>query len=197
MKQNTILFIGHLWPEPTSSAAGYRTLALLKSLSEHWQITFACAAEMSEYCADLEALNIEPYKIKLNHSSFDQYLSALQPDIVFYDRFISEEQFAPRVQQCCPDAINILDTQDLHFLRRARQKAFNNQQKIHLKSDDAIREIAAIVRSDLSLIISSYEMNLLIKQFTISPDLLHYCPLCYLLEIMSLPFIMMNGNILS
>jgi len=176
MKQNTILFIGHLWPEPTSSAAGYRTLALLKSLSEHWQITFACAAEMSEYCADLEALNIEPYKIKLNHSSFDQYLSALQPDIVFYDRFISEEQFAPRVQQCCPDAINILDTQDLHFLRRARQKAFNNQQKIHLKSDDAIREIAAIVRSDLSLIISSYEMNLLIKQFTISPDLLHYCP---------------------
>ncbi|MCU7940110.1 MAG: glycosyltransferase family 4 protein [gamma proteobacterium symbiont of Bathyaustriella thionipta] len=76
----------------------------------------------------------------------------------------------------CPDAINILDTQDLHFLRRARQKTLTSGQAIDYYSDDSIREIGAILRCDLSLIISSFEMQLLIEQFKISPDLLHYCP---------------------
>ena len=176
MNKNSLLFIGHLWPEPSSSAAGYRTLALLKALSQHWLIHFACAAEKTEYCADLEQLNIISHAIKLNHSSFDQLLITIQPDIIFYDRFITEEQFAPRVQQHCPDAINILDTQDLHFLRRARQKALSSQQKLNLYSDDAIREIGAILRCDLSLIISSYEMQLLQEQFKIDKELIHYCP---------------------
>lgn len=176
MKQNNLLFIGHLWPEPTSSAAGYRTLALLKALSQHWIIHFACAAEKTEYCADLEQLDITAHEIKLNHSSFDHFVIDLKPAIVFYDRFISEEQFAPRIHQYCPDTLNVLDTQDLHFLRRARQKALTTQQQVELQSDDAIREIAAILRSDLSLIISTIEMQLLVEKFNISTDLIHYCP---------------------
>lgn len=171
-----LLFIGHLWPEPASSAAGYRTLALLKALCEHYQVHFACAAEQSEYCADLQAMNIQSHTITLNDSGFDQFIQQLKPDIVFYDRFISEEQFAPRVHEHCPEAINILDTQDLHFLRRARQSAVNKNQPVNLYSDDAVREIAAIVRCDLSLIISSYEMQLLTRTFNIASELLHYCP---------------------
>ncbi len=173
---NHLLFIGHLWPEPASSAAGYRTLALLKSLSEYYQVHFACTAEQTEYCADLQAMNIQSHTITLNDSGFDQFIEALKPDIVFYDRFISEEQFAPRVHEHCPDAINILDTQDLHFLRRARQTAVNKNQPINLYCEDAVREIAAILRCDLSLIISSHEMKLLTDTFNISPELLHYCP---------------------
>ncbi|MCK5697397.1 MAG: glycosyltransferase [Gammaproteobacteria bacterium] len=174
--RNTVLFIGHLWPEPTSSAAGYRTLALLEALLKQYSIHFACAADKSEYCADLDRLGITSVSIQLNHASFDEYLQQLQPDIVFYDRFITEEQFAPRVHDVCPDAINILDTQDLHFLRRARQKALQSGQSIDLYSDDAIREIAAILRCDLSLIISRYEIQLLTEQFHLSPEILHYCP---------------------
>ncbi|NOQ78765.1 MAG: glycosyltransferase [Gammaproteobacteria bacterium] len=193
----TILFIGHLWPEPCSSAAGYRTLALINALvndtlvnnkSEqgeyYWQLHFACAADKTEFCADLDSIGdnlgdkpgIISHQIKLNDSTFDNLIIDLKPDFVFYDRFITEEQFAPRIHEHCPDAINILDTQDLHFLRRARQKALKNGQAIDYYSDDCIREIAAILRCDLSLIISRYEMQLLIEQFTISPDILHYCP---------------------
>lgn len=171
-----LLFIGHLWPEPASSAAGYRTLALLKALRKDYQCHFASAAEQSEYCADLEALNIQSHQIKLNDASFDQFIQDLKPQLVFYDRFITEEQFAPRIHEHCPEAINILDTQDLHFLRRARQQAVNKKQAIELHSDDAIREIAAILRCDLNLIISTYEMQLLIDEFKLSPALLHYCP---------------------
>ena len=173
---NRLLFIGHLWPEPASSAAGYRTLALLKALSEYYQVHFACAAEQTEYCADLQAMHIQSHAINLNDSGFDQFIKQLKPQLVFYDRFISEEQFAPRVHEHCPDAINILDTQDLHFLRRARQTAVNKNQPVNLYSDDAVREIAAILRCDLSLIISSYEMQLLTGTFNISAELLHYCP---------------------
>jgi len=179
MSTKNILFIGHVWPEPGSSAAGYHTLDLLEALVSHYhqyQVHFACAAEFSDYCANLAQLGISIQKIKLNDSTFDNVIKQLQPKLVFYDRFISEEQFAPRVQEHCPDAINILDTQDLHFLRRARQKALKSGQPVDLYSDNAIREIAAILRSDLSLIISSYEMQLLTEQFNISEELLHYCP---------------------
>ncbi len=51
-----------------------------------------------------------------------------------------------------------------------------------MHSDDAIREIAAILRCDLSLIISTYEMQLLVKEFKISPDILHYCPFMLTLD---------------
>ncbi len=174
-----LLFIGHLWPEPTSSAAGYRTLALLKALSGHYQLHFASAAEQSVYCADLDSLNIKSHPISLNDSSFDRFIRDLKPDLVFYDRFITEEQFSPRVNEHCPDALSILDTQDLHFLRRARQLALNKKQPLNLYTEDAVREIAAVLRCDLSLIISIYEMQLLISDFNISPELLHYCPFMF------------------
>jgi len=176
-----ILFIGHLWPEPTSSAAGYRTLALLKAIlkNKHWQLHFTSAADKTEFCANLDEMNITGHTIKLNDSSFDHFIKDLKPDAIFYDRFITEEQFGPRVQEQLPEAINILDTQDLHFLRRARQKQLKRplqKQELNLYTNDTIREISAILRCDLTLIISSYEMQLLINQFKINTDLLHYCP---------------------
>ncbi|SPZ87779.1 Uncharacterized protein conserved in bacteria [Sphingobacterium multivorum] len=45
-----------------------------------------------------------------------------------------------------------------------------------LFTDTAKREIAAILRSDLSLIISESEMKILIEEFRISPDILYYLP---------------------
>ena len=183
-RPETILVIGHLWPEPTSSAAGYRTLALLTAIvndkteqgDNYWRLHFACAAEKTEFCADLDESGIISHQITLNDSSFDNFIKDLKPDFVFYDRFISEEQFAPRIHEHCPDAVNILDTQDLHFLRRARQKVLTGKQTLDLYSDDSIREIGAILRCDLSLIISNYELRLLTEQFKVSPDILHYCP---------------------
>ena len=195
-----VLFIGHLWPEPASSAAGYRTLSLLNSFinypqQKNWDIYFASAAEPSKYCADLDALSITTHSIKLNDSSFDKLLGSMQPDIVVYDRFITEEQFASRVAQQCPEAMNVLDTQDLHFLRRARQKALKARKHLNqppaadtelvdapaadLQTEDAIREIGAILRCDLSLIISNYEMQLLLKQFKLDARLIHYCPFMF------------------
>jgi glycosyltransferase involved in cell wall biosynthesis len=64
-------------------------------------------------------------------------------------------------------------------LRYARQRAF--QEKRVFKDDDllsdvAIREVAAILRSDITLMISAVEMDLLQRVFKVDAGLLHYLP---------------------
>ena len=179
MKEH-ILIIGKVWPEPSSSAAGSRTLQLINLfLEQNWQVSFACAASESDYSFDLKSLGISTLHIVLNDSSFDDLVKNMQPHMVLFDRFTSEEQFGWRVAQNCPNALRILDTIDLHCLRLARQEAIKQNRDfslLDLNSDFAKREIASIYRSDLSLMISDYEMDLLINHFKIDNSLLHYVP---------------------
>ena len=179
MKEH-ILIIGKVWPEPSSSAAGSRTLQLINLfLEQNWQVSFACAASESDYSFDLKSLGISTLHIVLNDSSFDDLVKNMQPHMVLFDRFTSEEQFGWRVAQNCPNALRILDTIDLHCLRLARQEAIKQNRDfslLDLNSDFAKREIASIYRSDLSLMISDYEMELLINHFKIDNSLLHYVP---------------------
>lgn len=104
-------------------------------------------------------------KIKLNHASFDSFVRELNPDTVLFDRFATEEQFGWRVAKNVPNAIRILDTEDLHSLRESRAEALKSNRNFTteqwLQHDKTKREVASIYRSDLSLIISTYEMQLL------------------------------------
>ena len=116
----------------------------------------------------------------MNDSSFDRWVSDLDPTIVIFDRFVTEEQFSWRLRENCPNALRILDTEDLHFLRESRRNAIlddlkNEQNKPF--SDITLRELASIHRSDLSLIISEFEMKLLKSDYGLPGDLLHYLPL--------------------
>lgn len=176
-----LLIIGYVWPEPESSAAGRRMMNLISLfLSRGWDITFATSAAESRYRADLESQDIGIEHIQVNDSSFDDFVRNLEPSAVLFDRFVTEEQFGWRVAEQCPGALRILDTEDLHFLRRAREKAVDEGRPLVredlLRNDTAKREIASIYRSDLSLIISEYEMDLLRKIFEIGEKLLCYLP---------------------
>jgi hypothetical protein len=51
----------------------------------------------------------------------------LNPAVVLFDRFMMEEQFGWRVSENCPDALRLLDTEDLHCLRLARQNSFKEK----------------------------------------------------------------------
>ncbi|QTV05837.1 glycosyltransferase [Faecalibacter bovis] len=175
-----MLIIGLVWPEPTSSAAGTRMLQLIDLFqSKNYEITFACAATKSDFSYPLQSKNVKEVEIQLNNESFNAFVKDLNPDYVMFDRYMVEEQYGWRVSIECPQAIKILDTEDLHFLRYARQEAvkkgveFSNQL---LYTDHAKREIASILRSDITLLISSEEKDLLINQFNINPSLLYYLP---------------------
>ncbi len=176
-----LIIIGKVFPEPNSTAAGSRMIQLMDSfLAQNYQITFLSTASISENSFDLSSKNIQFQKILLNDNSFDELIKNLNPDVVVFDRFTTEEQFGWRVSEQVPNAVKILDTEDLHFLRNAREKAFK-QNKI-LENSDLIndvfkREMASILRCDLSLIISEFEMNLLIEKFKIDENILFYLPL--------------------
>ncbi|MGJ1293416.1 glycosyltransferase [Sphingobacterium spiritivorum] len=176
MQQQNVLIIGLVWPEPTSSAAGLRMQQLIELFLQHdLQVVFACAAQKSAYSLDLAALGVEEAPILLNDPSFDTFIQELNPAMVVFDRFMIEEQYGWRVTQHCPDALKILDTEDLHFLRHARQQNTTDAAP-DLYNDVTKRELAAILRSDISLIISETEMDLLTSTFRIDPDILYYLP---------------------
>ncbi len=176
-----VLVIGTVFPEPNSSAAGSRMLQLIAAFkAQNYEIIFASAAADSEFMVDLVELGVEKVSIKLNDESFDEYVKTLNPDLVLFDRFMTEEQFGWRITEHCPDAIKVLDTEDLHSLRTARQKAYKAKLEFYLDDllleDVAKREIASILRCDLSLIISTYEMRVLKEIFVIDEALLLYLP---------------------
>lgn len=176
-----ILVIGFVWPEPKSSASGKRMMQLLElfQLRGH-EIIFSSTASVSPFQVDLTARGIRTQSIQLNHSSFDDLLREFQPKIVLYDRFMMEEQFGWRVRQVLPHALQILDTEDLHFLRKARATAVSAGLPIaraDLRTDLAKREIASMYRSDISLVISSLEMQVLRDEFNMPDQLLYYLPI--------------------
>lgn len=182
-----VLIIGSVWPEPNSSGASLRMQELMQLfVRQQWQVEFASAATESEFMADLDAFGVQSRTIKLNDSSFDRFLEAYRPDLVLFDRFTMQEQFGWRVAKVCPDALQLLETIDLHFLRQARHMVFKRQAQVvqHVEKSDlfnevAVREVAAILRSDLSILVSDYEEALLQRQFSVDSSLLHLCPFMF------------------
>lgn len=175
-----ILIVAYVWPEPDSSAAGSRMMQLIRFFqSQSWAVTFASPATDSAHMLDIESLGVSRVRIALNDESFDRFVRDLAPDIVMFDRFMMEEQFGWRVEKHCPNAIRMLDTEDLHCLREARHRALRAGREMttdDLFSDVAKREVAAIFRCDLTLMISEVEIALLVERFGVSPSLLQHTP---------------------
>tara|TARA_R110002167_G_scaffold120166_8_gene297858 strand:+ start:4987 stop:6255 length:1269 start_codon:yes stop_codon:yes gene_type:complete len=181
MNLRTLLIIGFTWPEPNATAAGGRMLQLIRFFLQHdCEIIFASTAKTTHFSMDLNGLGIEKIQIRLNDDGFDSFMNGLKPDMVLFDRFLTEEQFGWRVAQFAPNAIRILDTEDLHSLRHSRETAFKSKvahTNAHWLGEElTLREMASIYRCDLALIISNYEMGLLQEVLKIDPSLLFYLP---------------------
>jgi len=173
------LLISTVWPEPQSSAAGLRDLNLIEGLGQAgFEVILASAADNPkgyEFCCALESQ--KPYLkclgIRLNHSSFDEELKKIAPHAVIYDRLVMEEQYGPRVRAVCPDALQILDTQDLHFLRLSREQGSRSGASALPGTWDeslVIRELSSIHRVDLTWVLSSFEKKLLESHFGVQPQ---------------------------
>jgi len=98
-----------------------------------------------------------------------------------------EEAFGWRVRQHCPKALRIIDTQDLHFLRRGRECILGAggahacllvsflvatmdeimEYKGDVSDNVFLREIAAILRSDMSFLVSTHELSILTRTWKI------------------------------
>ena len=182
MHQGKLLIIGNRFPEPETTAAGNRMMQLIRAFRRGgYTVCFASPSRAGRHAAGPEELEVDLRKIELNNPSFDQWIQQWAPDVVLFDRFMTEEQFGWRVAQCVPQAVRILDTEDLHSLRHAREKkVFEKisapESLIWRKQQETFRELGAIFRSDLSLIISSFEMDWLGKEAEMTDSILHYLP---------------------
>lgn len=159
-------------------------LQLLKTFQGFgYQVTFGSTAIKTSYTHDLEAMGVKSVNIALNHSSFDEFIKELHPDVVVFDRFMIEEQFGWRVAEFAPQALRILDTEDLHALRKAREEAHKKRIPFSLEQwknhPMALREVASIYRSDIALMVSSYEMEILQHELEIPKPLLFHLPLMF------------------
>ncbi|WOX04067.1 glycosyltransferase [Microbulbifer pacificus] len=171
--KRTLLLAKH-WPEPASTAAGRRTLDILELLAEAgYEIEIASPAQPTPFQAKT---GYGEHQIEVNDSGFDDWVRALNPMLVIYDRFMMEEQFGWRMREQCPHAVTVLDTSDFHSLREARHEALKHGQPLNLFHPIAEREIAAMARCDLTLMISRVEVELLKQHFCLPDWLLHYLP---------------------
>jgi hypothetical protein len=181
-----ILWICFVWPEPASSAAGYRTLQLINAFKEAGSEVRVCSpCKSNQYQDQLLTKGFVAEHLPANDARFDSYILEYQPDVVFFDRFMIEEQFSWRVREQCPNAMRVLDSIDLHSLRRARQRKVESGLLVQdlistdFYSEDAIREISAIYRSDLCLLVSDFEQKLLMDIYSVPAELLTLCRFSY------------------
>lgn len=182
-----LLVIGAVFPEPVSSAAGTKMMQWLSFFHRNnYQIAYASTSPESEFSADLSPFVSEQRVIKVNDDTFSDFILRYVPDIVLYDRFMVEEQFSWRVREALPSAVHLLETQDLHFLRESRLK------NIPFLNQTTKREIASVLRCDLSFIISAFEYEFLLDNFPFLDGKLFYFPLCY--EVNEASFIPVSGR---
>lgn len=181
-----ILWILFVWPEPQSSAAGCRTMQLIEA--SRWaghEVHLVSPAQSNEAAEKLTAKGYALRRFEPNDPAIDLYLKESAPDVVIFDRFMVEEQFSWRVRENAPNALRVLDTIDLHSLRRIRGRKlkegsdYSSLSDFDLNSEDSLRELASIYRSDLSLVTSDFEFNLLNSKFGVSSEQLFLSRLFY------------------
>lgn len=160
-----IAFLGRVWPEPSSSAAGVRTQLVLQVLKEAGgKILFSAPSQKTERGMELNGDCLAPL-LRPNDPAFDSWICDFNPDVVIFDTFIMEEQFGWRVREHCPNAVRMVDTQDLHFLRRTRERSVLGNTQIDFHHSDTYRELGSILRSDFSWLLSDFEYALLRDEF--------------------------------
>jgi glycosyltransferase involved in cell wall biosynthesis len=178
--------ITSVWPEPQSSAAGLRDQNIVQGLRAlEIEVVIASAARneggrarCAEWVARDSGLSIR--QLELNCSSTQKWLQEIQPEGVIFDRFIVEEQFGARVREAVPEALTVLDTQDLHFLRLSREQAHRQElRQIQTAgqgldslwdADLVCRELSAIHRVDLVWLVSDFERELLVNEFEVDAE---------------------------
>ncbi len=164
--------MAQIWPEQRSSAGGVRTRSLVKACLENdWRVTFFAYSKENSFSDELRSLGVKIIQIPLEETALQALLLAEQPNITIFDRFMTEEQFGWRIRELFPKCLRIIDTIDLHFLRQQREKgAFD---------ETLPRELASLYRSDLNLLISTFEMEYIQTEFEFPKELLAYVPFFY------------------
>lgn len=185
------LVLSNLYPQPNASAAGSRTSYILRQLvdaRETWKsVHFAASAKEVDDAVveELESHGVCFHSIEPNKSNeIAGLLDRIGTDLalVLYDKFYTEEAYSFHVHNLRPEAVQVVDMQDMHSMRLGRQSLVTKrgdgwhslQESIShcpsAKDDALLRELASLHRSDLSLVCSPVEHDLLVQTYQMAPS---------------------------
>jgi O-antigen biosynthesis protein len=172
----TAVFFVYVWPEPLSSAAGLRTLELMRYLQgSGWQVKAVSPSRESPHRQALEKMGVGTHSADPNFSAeVEGAFSTFSPALAIFDRFVMEEQFGWSARAAWPNCLQLVDTQDLHCLRRARERLARSRAGfpdwnalehpgVPELGDDLVRELASLYRADGALVVSSFERDFLLS----------------------------------
>lgn len=181
-----VLFLSTVWPETSSSAAGVRTQDLIDGFQKAGRrVAYVCSSAVNEYTNKLRESGVQVFQCAANREdAISDILTSLRPSQVVFDRFYAEEMWSFRVKSLLPDAMRVLDMQDVHFLREGRQEALKSGSPLDSVLEtrptasfaSCQRELASIYRSDLTLVCSPEEIRLLSQHYNVPKDFLQLAP---------------------
>jgi glycosyltransferase involved in cell wall biosynthesis len=185
--EKSVLFVSPVWPERSSSAAGVRTADLIASFqSRAYDVAYASPSAANDHTRLIQDAGIAAFECPPNNeSAFADVLAATRPSVLIFDRFYAEEMFSFRVKDLVPKALRVLDMQDIHFLREGRQAVAKAAgagiadvmaTRPDATSPSCLREIASIYRSDLTLVVSPVELDLLAGHYGVPRERLALAP---------------------
>jgi O-antigen biosynthesis protein len=184
-----VLVLSTIYPQPNASAAGSRISFLLRQLCKNPWESVHFAATSTERDEDtiqsLTKCGVNFHTI-IPNSTMDMrnLLDEIGEDLsmVIYDKFYSEEMFSFHIHTERPKAVHVIDMQDMHSLRRCRQQiceaSAEHLEPLNLsqtyfpshENDLLVRELVSLNRSDLTLVCSPIELDIIAKRYGIKPD---------------------------
>ena len=169
-----LVYFGANWPQPWITAAGLRTVELIKSFkSFDLDIEFLSIKKPNPYQIQaIQGLDVKfGYLAINNEKEFQQHVK--DPQLCIFETARLEEMFSHMVYNNFPACKRILDTQDLHCLRLQRKKAVESGKsmsevlnlQLDWRDEMVCREFAGILRSHSVILTSTYEKQLIHNVF--------------------------------
>jgi GT2 family glycosyltransferase/ubiquinone/menaquinone biosynthesis C-methylase UbiE len=163
------LFIDLCTPTPnydSGSIDAYNIMLLLREMD--FQVTFIPEDNflyMPEYTTALQRVGVEvlyaPYYTSINQHLLecgDRY------DLAFLNRPTVGERYISVIRKFCPKAKVLFHTVDLHFLRMTREAVlFADASILTAANEMKNRELAIIAAADMTTILSTEELSLLLQ----------------------------------
>jgi len=195
-----LLYLLSFWPRRAHSAASERIFCNWHHFKNGgYDVVLAADGPVPEdwdqdpgaYTPPTDVQRPPMVRLKTNDPDGIKKLHAIEPQVVLFDKYTTEEKYSWQVCRGAPEALRILDTVDLHWLRKGRDALCKKgahflphfekidtdpeffaslNQVIEASGDHFLREMAAILRSDLTLVVSDVEKKILSSWNFISPE---------------------------
>ncbi len=163
-----VLVVDATTPTPDQDSGSmdiFNYMQIIKNLGYHVTFIPQNIAHAGRYTRDLQRIGVECLYAPWIYSAREAVKRyASRADMVFLSRFYVAAPLVDIVRRVNPAARIIFDTVDIHFIRESREAELLNSTRLRINADKTRRrELEVIEKSDLTLLRSNYELDVIGK----------------------------------